>query len=133
MGPINHLKDSTSNLQEMNELKQAVVIDPSFYPRFDLGMTYDPFDFSMTKIKMDRQARFSQVNIPLDKSFVNLDDIWKNPQLLSDYVNSNGKILKGVVTGNSPKTQKKIAKAIRRARAAGLMPYFHKPHLNFRN
>lgn len=114
-------------------MEQTVEIDPSFYPRFEIGMTYDPFDFSMTKIKMDRQARFSQMNNRLDTTSVDLDDIWKNPQLLSDFVNNNGKILKGVVTGNSPKTQKKIAKAIRRARAAGLMPYFHKPHASFRN
>lgn len=102
-------------------------IDPSFYPHFETNKTYDPFDFSMTKVKINRKAYF---NTPKKDHFAALGidplQLWKNPEILSEYVTSNGRIIQGVLLGHSGKTQKRLGKSIRRARAAGLMPYFHK-------
>ncbi|MCH2175824.1 MAG: 30S ribosomal protein S18 [Lentisphaeria bacterium] len=46
---------------------------------------------------------------------------YKDVDLLSRYVTEKGKILPRRVTGTSPKHQKMLAKAIKRARNCGLM------------
>ena len=50
------------------------------------------------------------------------DDTYKNGTLLSEYVTEMGKILPRNVTGLTRKGQRYIGKAIRRARALGILP-----------
>ncbi|CAO1617771.1 unnamed protein product [Parajaminaea phylloscopi] len=50
------------------------------------------------------------------------DDSYKNPALLSSYVSEMGKILPRSTTGLTWKSQRMVGKAVRRARAMGLMP-----------
>lgn len=50
------------------------------------------------------------------------DDSYKNPVLLSSYVSEMGKILPRSATGLTWKSQRMVGKAIRTARAMGLMP-----------
>ncbi|MEM7055551.1 MAG: 30S ribosomal protein S18 [Bacteroidota bacterium] len=47
----------------------------------------------------------------------------KNVNFLMKFVNEQGKILPRRLTGNSLKYQKKVAKAIKRARQLALLPY----------
>lgn len=124
---LDALQEGTDKLSEIKDYKPVVEIDPSFYPRLEPGLTYDPFDFSIKKIKLDRQARLGSKTNKLEGDPLKL---WKNTDILAEFVNSNGMIIQGSVSGLPPKTQKKLSKAIRRARAAGLMPYFHKPVFN---
>jgi len=51
------------------------------------------------------------------------DDSYKNGALLSEYISEMGKILPRNVTGLTRKSQRHIGKAIRRARALGILPY----------
>lgn len=53
----------------------------------------------------------------------NLDIDYKNAALLSNYVDSSNKILGRRQTGLSAKKQRDLQKAIKRARAIGLMAY----------
>lgn len=48
---------------------------------------------------------------------------YKNVDFLIKFVNEQGKILPRRLTGNSLKYQKKVAKAIKRARQLAFLPY----------
>ena len=48
---------------------------------------------------------------------------YKNPDFLAQFVNEFGRILPKRVTGTSVKYQKKVSKAIKRARHLGLLPF----------
>lgn len=48
---------------------------------------------------------------------------YKDPNFLLKFVNEQGKILPGRITGTSSKYQKKVSTAIKRARHLALMPY----------
>lgn len=57
------------------------------------------------------------------------DDSYKNGALLSAYVSELGKILPRSQTNLTWKSQKQIGKAIRRARAMGIMPVLARTNL----
>lgn len=120
----------TQKIDGSNSSAPVFEIDPLLYPRFESTQTYDPFDFSLTSVKMKLQANY---NGPVsERSFGDIKDpldLWKRPDILNEFVTHNGKIVQGAVVGNKGKTHKRISKAIRRSRAAGLMPYFHKSSL----
>lgn len=48
---------------------------------------------------------------------------YKNVELLKNFMNDKGKISPSRVTGLDAKVQRKIAKAIKRARQIALLPY----------
>ena len=48
---------------------------------------------------------------------------YKNPDFLAQFVNEFGRILPKRVTGTSVKYQKKVSRAIKRARHLGLLPF----------
>ncbi|OQX73132.1 MAG: 30S ribosomal protein S18 [Bacteroidetes bacterium 4484_249] len=48
---------------------------------------------------------------------------YKDPDFLMRFLNEQGKILPRRITGTSTKYQKKVAKAVKRARHIGLLPY----------
>lgn len=48
---------------------------------------------------------------------------FKDPKFLIKFVNEQGKILPRRITGNSLKYQRKVVKAIKRARHLALLPY----------
>lgn len=54
----------------------------------------------------------------------NAPDIdWKNVKLLSRYISERGKIIPSRITAVSQKKQRELARAIKRARYMGLLPY----------
>jgi small subunit ribosomal protein S18 len=48
---------------------------------------------------------------------------YQDTDLLRRFLNPQGKILPARITGNCAKHQRKMAKAIKRARVAGLLPF----------
>lgn len=48
---------------------------------------------------------------------------YKDPEFLLKFVNDQGKILPKRITGTSTKYQKRVAKAIKRARHLALLPF----------
>ncbi len=48
---------------------------------------------------------------------------WKDPNLLSRFISERGKIVPRRVSGVTAKNQRKLAKAIKRARHMALLPY----------
>jgi small subunit ribosomal protein S18 len=48
---------------------------------------------------------------------------WKDTRLLSRYISERGKMVPSRITAVSQKKQRELAKAIKRARFMGLLPY----------
>ncbi len=48
---------------------------------------------------------------------------WRDPQLLARFITDRGKIVPRRVSGVNAKNQRKLATAIKRARAMALLPY----------
>ena len=67
------------------------------------------------EIKKDKYCRFK-------KSGIKYID-YKNPDFLIKFINEQGKILPRRVTGTSQKFQKKVNKAVKRARHIAILPY----------
>jgi small subunit ribosomal protein S18 len=67
------------------------------------------------EIKKDKYCRFK-------KSGIKYVD-YKNPDFLIKFINEQGKILPRRVTGTSQKFQKKVNKAVKRARHLAILPY----------
>lgn len=67
------------------------------------------------EIKKDKYCRFR-------KSGIKYVD-YKNPDFLLKFINEQGKILPRRVTGTSQKYQKKVNKAVKRARHLAILPY----------
>jgi small subunit ribosomal protein S18 len=67
------------------------------------------------EVKKDKYCRFQRSGIKY------ID--YKDPDFLIKFVNEQGKILPKRLTGTSLKYQRKVNKAIKRARHLALMPY----------
>jgi SSU ribosomal protein S18P len=48
---------------------------------------------------------------------------YKDPEFLKKFLNEQGKILPRRITGNSMKFQRKVAKAIKKARQMAILPF----------
>ena len=67
-------------------------------------------------------------NRPRRKAIVALEDEnssidYKNPELLRFFISERGKLLPARMTGVSPKQQRSLARAIKRARMIALLPF----------
>ncbi|MEL6346356.1 MAG: 30S ribosomal protein S18 [Myxococcota bacterium] len=67
-----------------------------------------------------RYRRRKVSRLDTDKALV-ID--YKEPRLLRQYITERGKIIPRRISGNSAKTQRKLALAIKRARHLALLPY----------
>ncbi|MFT4601725.1 MAG: small subunit ribosomal protein S18 [Arenicella sp.] len=67
------------------------------------------------EIKKDKYCRFKKNGI----KYVD----YKNPDFLIKFINEQGKILPRRVTGTSQKFQKRVNKAVKRARHIAVLPY----------
>lgn len=103
-------------------------VDPRLMKRFVRDSTYDPFDFSLGRIHLDKKHSSSNrsANDMFDKFGVNPLDLYTSPEILSQFLSSTGKILHRDVTGLSAKNQRRVSKAIRRAQAIGLLSKTHR-------
>ena len=67
------------------------------------------------EIKKKKYCRFKKNRI----SYID----YKDPEFLKKFLNDQGKILPRRITGTSLKYQRKVAKAVKRARHIALLPY----------
>ncbi|ORE05136.1 ribosomal protein S18 [Rhizopus microsporus var. microsporus] len=98
------------------------------------GDLYHPQDLNDSRYRESLRARRGKSATPTQDPFEVLDlnplHEYKNYKLLSQFVSDIGKILPREQTGLSAKNQRKLAKAIKRARAIGLMSSTNN-HSNF--
>jgi small subunit ribosomal protein S18 len=67
------------------------------------------------EVKKDKYCRFKKLGI----KYVD----YKDSEFLLKFINEQGKILPRRITGTSAKYQKKVNKAIKRARHLAILPY----------
>ena len=91
---------------EMSEYAQLYII-PSVIILAVLGFSVD--------VKKKKYCRFK-------KNRIRYID-YKDPEFLKKFLNDQGKILPRRITGTSLKYQRKVAKAVKRARHLALLPY----------
>ncbi|RUP05918.1 ribosomal protein S18 [Jimgerdemannia flammicorona] len=93
--------------------------------------TYHPDELNDASHEKRMLAKRGKIVKPTQDPFntLGLDPLkeYKNHSLLSSFVSDMGKILPREQTGVTAKNQRKLAKAIKRARAMGLMPCTHNP------
>ncbi|TPX35715.1 hypothetical protein SmJEL517_g01889 [Synchytrium microbalum] len=97
----------------------------AFNRLFSPGETYEPADLNASHIESLKQ----RTSTPPDYFAItgkNPLDCYKDVQLLSNFVTAMGHIAPRYKTGLSITNQRRVAVAIRRARALGLMAYTRK-------
>lgn len=107
------------------ESRQLPPIAPELIPNLNHQVTYEPYDFSLSKQRWARRQP-RQKHDRFSNSSVDPLSLWRYPDVLSEYITANGKILPSHMTGMSGHNHKRLAKAIRRARAAGLLSHVHR-------
>ncbi|CEP63468.1 mitochondrial 37S ribosomal protein bS18m LALA0_S08e03158g [Lachancea lanzarotensis] len=118
------LKSTNTTANAPSQIKK---VDSRLVKKFQSGTTYDPFDFSLARLHLDKKfASKNSFNDLFDKNGVDPMDLYTNPEFLSQFVSSSGKILHRDVTGLSAINQRRLSKAIRRCQAIGLMSKTHK-------
>ncbi|QLG73845.1 hypothetical protein HG535_0F03560 [Zygotorulaspora mrakii] len=103
-------------------------VDARFMKKFPRSSTYDPFDFSLARLHLEKKfgSTKQSKNDMFDKYGINPLDLYTSPEVLSQFMSSTGKILHRDVTGLSAKNQRRLSKSIRRAQAIGLLSKTHK-------
>lgn len=91
--------------------------------KYDAGEILNPYD--LNSFRTPREMPLFKGDM-FKLAGINPLDMWTDAVLLSSYVSPIGKILPGKSTGTSPKNQKRLSKAIKRARAAGLLSAHHR-------
>lgn len=80
-----------------------------------------PSSTAAAPTKSRNQARRRLQDYFLQNKGVEVD--FKNTELMRRFISPEGKILPGRRTGLSSKNQRKVTKAVKRARAIGLLPF----------
>ncbi|KAG5421665.1 hypothetical protein I9W82_000757 [Candida metapsilosis] len=129
--------DLTENLSKITQNiasgEPPIRIAQSLQKKFRVGSTYNPFDFSMNRLRMERkqaQAQQRQLEDPFDRCGIDPRNLYLMPEVLSQFLTSTGQILPRQTTGCSAANQKKLTAAIKTARNLGLLSTVHK-HYRF--
>ncbi|CAG99238.1 Rsm18 [Kluyveromyces lactis] len=114
-------------MSEANSKPTIKKLESKLIKNFQPGSVYNPFDFSLERIHLDKKFGVRPGSFdPFNKLKINPLDLYTNPEFLSRFVTSTGKILHRDVTGLSAKNQRRLTKAIKRCQAIGLMSKVHK-------
>ncbi|OLL22104.1 37S ribosomal protein rsm18, mitochondrial [Neolecta irregularis DAH-3] len=109
-------------------------INISLYPNFQFGQIYSPIDFSYERIRALKKTPIHHGKDLFDLMQIDPIQEYKNFALFASFTTELGRIRPASETGLSAKNQRKVAKAIRRARAAGILPHCHRnPNLPTKN
>lgn len=121
----------TNMLQDQQKQQPPLEVDDLYTKKFKLFDSYDPFDFSINQLDHDlRLKRSAQTNPrskdPFERSGINPLHLYTMPFILSRFLTSTGQILSRDITGCNSKNQKRLAIAVKRARACGVLSSVHK-------
>ncbi|KAJ1849159.1 hypothetical protein LPJ73_003796 [Coemansia sp. RSA 2703] len=127
MKPMNWQQQDSKNTPD--KIFENSAYTQMFYPK----QTYSPRDLNeMTILKnMRKPDEVSSAKDPFVALGINPLDYFKNNLVLGTFVTDMGKIKPRYKTGLTAKSQRRLAKAIKRARSFGLMPVTSKPYHMF--
>ncbi|KWU46669.1 hypothetical protein RHOSPDRAFT_31485 [Rhodotorula sp. JG-1b] len=117
--------DPASQVSVLRHLSRDQVISPQQLSPRNLLQPYPPRpDFSQA-FPLGPPTAYAHTHDPFIRYGLDpVEDAQLNPSLLSEFVTTMGKIKPRGKTGLQRKTQRKVGKAIRRARSMGIMPTF---------
>ncbi|TKA55333.1 hypothetical protein B0A53_02257 [Rhodotorula sp. CCFEE 5036] len=117
--------DPASQVSVLRHLSRDQVISPQQLSPRNLLQPYPPRpDFSQA-FPLGPPTAYAHTHDPFIRYGIDpVEDAQLNPSLLSEFVTTMGKIKPRGKTGLQRKTQRKVGKAIRRARSMGIMPTF---------
>ncbi|GAA5980756.1 hypothetical protein JCM10908_001767 [Rhodotorula pacifica] len=117
--------DPASQISVLRHLSREQVISPQQLSPRHLLQPYPPRpDFSQA-FPLGPPTAYAHTHDPFIRYGLDpIEDAQLNSSLLSEFVTSMGKIKPRGKTGLQRKTQRKVGKAIRRARSMGIMPTF---------
>lgn len=116
---VKEIAHETSGGQDANPLGNEIL--PQFDPQFPINATYTHRDLMFR----ERPRRSPPARDVFEARRINPLHHYKNCLVLSRFVTEMGKIKPAEETGLKAKTQRKLSKAIRRARAMRLFPTHH--------
>ncbi|KAK5098521.1 hypothetical protein LTR70_002734 [Exophiala xenobiotica] len=105
--------------------EEARAMERNFTRDWKPGDVYAPHDLSAAEARKWR-AKKAPTTDAFDVLSLNPLDLYKNFSVMSEYITDQGRIRPRSQTGLRPVNQRRLAKAIRRAQALGLMPSVHK-------
>ncbi|KAG7698304.1 hypothetical protein KL933_001250 [Ogataea haglerorum] len=116
------IKDQQTDL----ESRRQAVINPSLINGFENQNTYDPFDFSVAKLRYAAKQQRDSRRKRLAQSAFNTKevsplDFYCFPKILSHYMSVAGTIHHRSVTQLQHKKQQQLTRAIKRAIQAGFL------------
>ncbi|KAG0166838.1 hypothetical protein DFQ28_007027 [Apophysomyces sp. BC1034] len=136
--PVRNIEQETlSLLQEtvMNDKTKPATGQARYQKLQRVGNTYHPQDLDdahhQEVMRQRRRTPERRTEDPFDALGLNPLHEYKNFRLLSEFVSDIGKILPREQTGLTAKNQRKLAQAIKRARAMGLMSCTSKEHVTY--
>ncbi|CAI2181855.1 2755_t:CDS:2 [Funneliformis geosporum] len=121
------LRESTA----MSNQTHAIESQVKYGKIFRYGELYAPYELNEDKYKGKRNTGRSTRKPPSVDIFNALKLNPLNYKLLSNFVSDMGRILPRSITGLTAKNQRKLAKAIKRARSFGLIPSTHRRKADF--
>lgn len=111
---------------DLTDSSSRSAVGSEFLPRIDSG-TYRPFDLGIASTRLAHKNARAVTKVDKFKvTGINPLALWKHPSALSQFITTNGKIIPGYMHGTKGKNQKRLSKAIRRCRAAGLLSHVHR-------
>ncbi|CAI6335019.1 unnamed protein product [Periconia digitata] len=136
-GQVKRLERSANaSLQSEEELAaaaQRTAYQKHMYRKWQPGDVYAPHDLSGAEQNKWRLGRSAPKTDAFEVLGINPINEYKNFTILSEYMTETGRVKHSKLTGLRPKSQRKIAKAIRRAVGLGLMPSVHRHPLVLKN
>ena len=130
----NYSRNYGSDFKELNpSLNQLSGKSDTQVKKFKPGEIYSAYD--LTHKQHGHYTRHPFASEPIPRSDIyELNKIdpafeFKNVQLITKYLSPTGKILNHKLNGLCNKSQAKITKCIKRARALGVIPYLNRPNL----
>lgn len=120
--------DMTRNIEDST--KESLNIDRKFVKPIHHNAQYDPFDFTQDKIEREILSRRTDRNPErayngktdvFEELGIDPLDLYMMPNVLNRFLSVTGQILGREQTGCTARNQKKLAIAIERARAAGII------------
>ncbi|KAJ9652481.1 hypothetical protein H2198_008266 [Neophaeococcomyces mojaviensis] len=111
---------ATRRLQEERS-EEARAMERNFTRDWKAGDVYAPHDLSAAEARKWKSKKAPTTDA-FDVLSLNPLNLYKNFSVMSEYVTDMGRIKPRSQTGLRPVNQRRVAKAIRRAIALGLMP-----------
>lgn len=130
---MNSAKNALKTISELSKTSEKLSVHRAFVPLFknsynsaESKAVYSPFDFSIASQRYQNKVTAAQRAQRMRTSAFNAPEVdplafYIMPQLLSPYLSQSGSILHRDVTGLTARKQKAMARAIKRARAFGLL------------